>query len=55
MWELEKIAKVLKYRMIKSEDGLNNNPSILFCGMVSYQKRDLHTEAKKQYSNLFIQ
>ena len=47
MWELEKIAKVLKYRMMKSEEGLDNKPSILFCGMDSYQKRDLHSEAKK--------
>ena len=47
MWELEKIAKVLKYRMLKSEEGLDNKPSILFCGMDSYQKRDLHSEAKK--------
>ena len=39
MWELEKIAKVLKYRMLKSEEGLDNKPSILFCGMDSYQKR----------------
>ena len=47
MWELEKIAKVLKYRMLKSEEGLDNKPSILFCGMDSFQKRDLHSEAKK--------
>ena len=47
MWELEKIAKVLKYRMLKSEEGLDNKPSILFCGMDSYQKKDLHREAKK--------
>ena len=47
MWELEKIAKVLKYRMIKSENGLDNKPTILFCGMDSYQKKDLHGEAKK--------
>ena len=47
MWELEKIAKVLKYRMLNSEEGLDNKPSILFCGMDSYQKRDLHSEAKK--------
>ena len=47
MWELEKIAKVLKYRILKSEEGLDNKPSILFCGMDSYQKRDLHSEAKK--------
>ena len=55
MWELDKIAKVIKYRMLKSKEGLENNPSILFCGMDSYQKRDLHTEAKKHYTNLFIQ
>ena len=30
MWELEKIAKVIKYRIIKSEEGLDNKPSILF-------------------------
>ncbi len=47
MWELEKIAKVLRYRIIKSEEGLDIKPSILFCGMDSYQKRDLHSEAKK--------
>ena len=47
MLELEKIAKVLKYRILKSEDGLDSKPSILFCGMDSYQKRDLHSEAKK--------
>ena len=47
MWELEKIAKVLKYRILKSEEGLESKPSILFCGMDSYQKRDLHSEAKK--------
>ena len=47
MWELEKIAKVLKYRNLKSEEGLDNKPSILFCGMDSYQKRDLHSEEKK--------
>ena len=47
MSELEKIAKILKYRMMKSEEGLDNKPSILFCGMDSYQKRDLHSEAKK--------
>ena len=49
MWEIEKIPKVLKYRMIKSEKGLDNKPSILFCGMDNdnYQKRDLHSEAKK--------
>ena len=42
MWELEKIAKVLKYRILKSEEGLDSKPTILFCGMASYQKRDLH-------------
>ena len=47
MWELEKIAKVLRYRIIKSEEVLDIKPSILFCGMDSYQKRDLHREAKK--------
>ena len=47
MWELERIAKNLKYRMMKSEEGLDNKPSILFCGMDSHQKRDLHREAKK--------
>ena len=47
MWELEKIAKVLKYRMIRSEKELDSKPSILFCGMDSYQKRGLHSEAKK--------
>ncbi|ABM71932.1 possible Vanadium/alternative nitrogenase delt [Prochlorococcus marinus str. MIT 9515] len=47
MWELEKIAKVLKHRIIKSEEELDNKPSILFCGMDSYQKRGLHSEAKK--------
>ena len=47
MWELEKIAKVLKYGILKSEEGLDNKPSILFCGMDSYQKRDLHSETKK--------
>ena len=55
MWELEKIAKVLRYRIIKSEEGLDIKPSILFCGMDSYQKRDLHSEAKKAGFNLFIQ
>ena len=38
MWELEKIAKVLKYRMLKSKEGLEK-PSLLFCGMDSYQKK----------------
>ena len=47
MLELEKIAKVLKNRILKSEEGLKSKPSILFCGMDSYQKRDLHNEAKK--------
>ena len=47
MWELEKIAKSLKYRISKSEKGLDSKPSILFCGMDSYQKRDLHSESKK--------
>ena len=47
MWELEKISKVLKYRILKSEEGLNIKHSILFCGMDSYQKRDLHSEAKR--------
>ena len=47
MWELEKIANVLKYRILKSEEGLDSMPSILFCGMDSYPKRDLHSEAKK--------
>ena len=47
MWELEKIAKVLKYRIIKSKEGLDNKPTILFCGMDSYQKKDIHREAKK--------
>ena len=37
MWELEKIAKVLKYRMIKSEEGLDEKTSILFCEIDSYQ------------------
>ena len=53
MWELEKIAKVLKYRISKSEKGLDSKPSILFCGMDSYQKRDLHGEAKKAGFKLF--
>ena len=30
MWELEKIAKVLKYRMLKSEEGLDNKPCLLY-------------------------
>ena len=47
MWELEKIVKVLKYRILKSEKGLESKPSILFSGMDSFQKRDLHFEAKK--------
>ena len=47
MWVLEKIAKVLKYRILKSEEGSDSKPSILFCGMDSYQKIDLHSEAKK--------
>ena len=47
MLELKKIAKVLKYRIMKSKEGLDNKPSILFCGMDFYQKRDLHSEAKK--------
>ena len=47
MRELEKIAKVLKNIILKSEEGLDKKPSILFCGMDSYQKRDLHSEAKK--------
>ena len=47
MWELEKIAKVLKYKMMKSDEGLDNKPTILFCGMDSYQKKDLHNQAKK--------
>ena len=47
MWELEKIARVLKYRILKSKEGLDTKPSILFCGMDSYQKRGLHSEAKK--------
>ena len=47
MWELEKIANVLKYRILKSEQGLDNKPSILFLGMDFYQKRNLHSEAKK--------
>ena len=47
MWELEKIAKGLKYRMLKSDEGLNDKPSILFCGVDSYQKKNLHSEAKK--------
>ena len=55
MWELEKIAKVLKYRMLKSEEGLDNKPSILFCGMDSYQKEIFIAKQKKQDSNLYIQ
>ena len=47
MWELERIAKILKYRIMKSKEGLDSKPSILFCGMDSYQKKDLHSEAKK--------
>ena len=46
MWELEKIAKVLKYRMLKSKEGLEK-PSLLFCGMDSYQKKNLFSEATK--------
>jgi len=47
MCTLEKIAKNLKYRINKAEEGIDNKPSILFCGIDSYQKRDLHSEAKK--------
>ncbi len=47
MRELEKIAKVLKYRMMNSEEGLDKKTSVLFCGIDSYQKRGLHSEAKK--------
>ena len=47
MWELEKISNVLKYRMMKSELGLDNKPPYLFCVMDYYQKRDLYSEAKK--------
>ena len=47
MWKLEKIAKVLQYRMLNSEEGLDNKTSILFFGMDTYQKKDLHSEAKK--------
>ena len=55
MLGLEKIAKVLKYKILKSEEGIDNKPSILFCGMDSYQKRDLLAKQKKQDSNLYIQ
>ena len=54
MWELEKIAKILKYRMMKSEEGLDNKLSIFFYWMDYYQKRDLHSEAKTQDLNLYI-
>ena len=47
MWELEKIAKVLKNRILKLEEGLDSKLSILFCGKHSFQNRDLHIEAKK--------
>ena len=33
--------------MLKSKEGLENKPSILFCRMDSYQKRNLYSEAKK--------
>ena len=46
MRELNKILKVLKCRILKSKEGLDNKPSVLFCGIDSYQKRDLHSEAK---------
>ena len=47
MWELKKIAKVLKYIILKSDERLDNKPTIIFFGMDSYQKRDLHSEAKR--------
>ena len=47
MLELERIARLLKERMIKADEGLENKPSILFCGMDSFQKKDLHRVAKK--------
>ena len=33
--------------MMKSEEGINNKISILFCGMDFYQKRHLQSLAKK--------
>ena len=39
MWELEKIAKILKYRMMKSEEGLDNKPSIFFYWMALSKER----------------
>ena len=47
MWKFEKIAKIFKYKIIKSEEGLDIKPSILFCVMDAFQKRDLLSEAKK--------
>tara|TARA_S200000501_G_scaffold227839_1_gene213641 strand:- start:6293 stop:6466 length:174 start_codon:yes stop_codon:yes gene_type:complete len=32
---------------MQSEEGLDNKHSIIFCGLDSYQNRDLHSEAKK--------
>ena len=44
---IRKNFKSFKYRILKSEKGSDFKPSILFCAMDSYQKRDLHSEAKK--------
>ncbi len=32
---------------MQSEEGLDNKHSIIYCGLDSYQNRDLHSEAKK--------
>ena len=42
-----KDCKSFKYRIIKSEEVINNEIFILFSGMDSYQKRDLQSKAKK--------
>ena len=42
-----KDCKSFKYRIMKSEEAINNKISLLFSGMDSFQKRDLQNQDKK--------
>ena len=48
---IRKDCKSIKYRIINSKEGLCSKPSILLCGLDSYQKQDIHREAKRAEFN----
>ena len=55
MWELEKITKVLKYRMINSEEGLDRKRTQFnFVELILIKRKIFIVKQKRQDSKLYV-